>query len=126
MLVAKDISLAELASLGEEAVQLLCDRSYDSLANRFGYALAQSSDPAAAIEEDVNRCLYELGAGSLFGLSPSSSSVKRFEANSTGLLFLVECIALADNQARILVELVVTGDHHLSLEGISSVQGSAP
>ena len=126
MLVAKDISLAELASLGEEAARLLCDRSYDCLANRFGYAIAQSSDPAAAIEEDVNRCLHELGAGSLIGLLPSFSSAKRFEANSIGLLFLVECIALTDNQSKILVELVVTRDQHLRLEGISSVQGSPP
>jgi hypothetical protein len=50
-------------------------------------------------------------------------AVKYFEPNDTGLFALVECLAVADNGRRLLVELVVAGDgdvKHISLEDFSA------
>jgi hypothetical protein len=48
--------------------------------------------------------------------------VKYFGPNNSGLLAVVECLALAENGAKVLVELIVTGnetERHVTLEQIS-------
>lgn len=103
---------------------MLSSADIDSLANRFGYALAYGREPAAAIREDLARCLAEVGSAALVSsLMPSSVKVKYFEPNDSGLFALVECIAPTDNGSKLLVELVVTGDEanrHITLEDISA------
>ena len=112
-----------LTELGVEAVQLLCSGNIHALVNRFGYALALGREISSAVREDLAQCLTELHAGGLIHPSqPTSTVVKYFEANETGLFALVECTAPADNGSEILVELIVTSkglEMHVTLEQIS-------
>ena len=111
-----------LSALGAEAVRLLCSEDINGLASRFGYALAINREPAAAIQEDLRSCLAELGAATLMPLPKQASTVKYLEPNDSGLVAVVECLALTDNGAKVLVELIVTdkqGEKHVTLEQIS-------
>ena len=111
-----------LAAHGAEAIRLLCSGGIDVLARQFGYACAYHREPSAAIREDLGRCLAELNANSLVR-GAGAPTVKYFGANDATLFALVECLAVADNGGRVLVELVVAGDDsakHISLEDISA------
>jgi hypothetical protein len=113
-----------LAALGVEALRLLYDGNIADLAARFGYALAYQREPARAIQDDLKLCLAELGASSLQAPLDPEPKVKYFEPNDTGLLAVVECLALADNGSRVLIELIVAGNDaetHVTLEDISAV-----
>ena len=121
MRIDQQIDQASLAARGAEAVRLLCSGEIDTLANQFGYALAYQRPPAAAIREDLKRCLAEINASSL-AVGAEIPTVKYLEPNDIKLFALVECLAVADNGRRLLVELVVAGDDlvkHLTLEDIS-------
>lgn len=124
MQVDSKIDSMSLASLGKEAVRLLCSGNISALADRFGYALAYSREPATAIQEDLNSLLSDLRAASLAPiLEQPQPTVKYFGPNDSGLLALVECLTLAENGAKVLVELVVTGtesEKHVTLEQISA------
>ena len=111
-----------LSALGVEAVRLLCSQDINGLATRFGYALAFDREPAVAIEEDLRSCLVELRAASLVPAPKQTSTVKYLEPNDSGLFAVVESLALTDNGAKVLVELIVTdkqGEKHITLEQIS-------
>jgi hypothetical protein len=112
---------SSLAAHSAEATQLLCAGEIDALANKFGYAVAYHREPAAAIREDLSRCLAEINASSLvLGVEPAT--VKYFQSDASGLYALVECLAVADNGRHVLIELVVAGDSvkHMTLEDISA------
>jgi hypothetical protein len=67
-------------------------------------------------------CLAELRAASLAPMPKQTSTVKYFEPNDSGLFAVVECLALTDNGAKVLIELIVTdkqGEKHATLEQIS-------
>jgi hypothetical protein len=52
--------------------------------------------------------------------------VKYFKRNDTGLLAVVECLAIADNGTQVLVEIIVAGrdaEKCVTLEDISAVPG---
>jgi hypothetical protein len=111
-----------LAAYGAKATRLLCSGEIDALASQFGYALAYHREPAAAIRQDLSRCLAELNARSLVS-GTEEPAVKYLEPNDAKLFALVECLAVTDNGRRVLVELVVAGDEdvkHMSLEDISA------
>jgi hypothetical protein len=75
----------------------------------------------AAIREDLRRCLTEVNASSL-AVGTEAATVMYFAPNDAKLFALVECLAVADNGRRVLVELVVAGDDgvkHMTLEDIS-------
>jgi hypothetical protein len=111
-----------LSALGAEAVSLLCSRDIDGLAKRFGYALAFDREPAVAIQEDLKSCLADARGTSVMPASKHTPTVKYLEPNEPGLFAVVECVALTDNGAKLLVELIVTdkqGDKHVTLEQIS-------
>ncbi len=111
-----------LASLGLEAIQLLCSGELSALASRFGYALAYDRDPAIVIQEDLASCLTKLGANTLAPPGNPVPKVGYFKKNDTGLIALIEFLLFADNEKQLLVELVVTGnstEKHLTLEQIS-------
>lgn len=111
-----------LNALGNEAVRLLGEKDIKGLAGRFGYALAYNRNPAAAIEQDLNSCLAEIEASSVAPTPTQTPTVKYFGPNDTGLFAVVECVALADNGAKLLVELIVTdkeGEKFATLEHIS-------
>jgi hypothetical protein len=111
-----------LSALGAQAISLLCSEDINGLARRFGYALAFDREPAVAIQEDLRSCLADLRAASLMPAPNHPPTVKYLEANDSGLFAVVACVALTDNGARVLVELIVTdkqGDKHVTLEQIS-------
>jgi hypothetical protein len=122
MLLDRQTDPTSLAAYGAEATRLLCSGRIDALAGQFGYALAYHREPAAAIREDLSRCLAKINASSLVP-GTEVPTVKYFEPNDAKLFALVECVAVADNGRRVLVELVVAGDDsvkHMSLEDISA------
>lgn len=111
-----------LSALGAEAVRLLCSEDINGLARRFGYALAFDREPALAIREDLRSCLAEVRAASVVSAPKHTPTVKYLEPNDSGLFAVVECEALTDNGAKVLVELIVTdkqGEKHVTLEQIS-------
>ena len=112
-----------LVQLGVEAVQLLCSGNIQTLVTRFGYALSLGRECTFAVRHDLSQCLAKLQANNLvFSSQPTPTVVKRFEANDIGLLALVECLALTDNGAKILVELIVSSkgsERHVTLEQLS-------
>jgi hypothetical protein len=114
--------VATLSALGVEAVRLLCSEDINSLAMRFGYALAFDREPELAIREDLRSCLAEFGAASIVSAPKHTPTVKYLEPNDSGLFAVVECEARTDNGAKVLVELIVTkeqGEEHVTLEQIS-------
>jgi hypothetical protein len=121
-LLPKQTDESTLASFGKEAVAMLMQQDYASLASRFGYALAYGRVLAAAIEED-----YKRAAATPFEPTPdtqSSVKVKYFAPNSSGLFAVVECVVPVAEQSAVLLELVVTGnteEKHITVEGISGV-----
>lgn len=113
-----------LAGLGDEAARLLSLGEYASLAGLFGYALAYSREPAAAIREDLGACLAETGATTVLPMAKNSASVKYFKPDKSALFALVECFMPTDIGAQVLMELIVTtdgSDKHLTLEQLSPV-----
>jgi len=126
MQVTEDQTDAQsLSALGAEAVVLLVSRDFDTLADRFGYALAHGREVAEAIEFDFAACLSESeGSADRTDRTGRPVTVKYFQTNDAGLLAAVECIAYVAEGAAILLELVVTGtgaERHVTLEGISPV-----
>jgi len=113
---------SSLDALARQSVLLLCAGEFDALAQSFGYAVSLDREPSSAIAADLRACLSELGANSLASDPELQTAVKYFKADQD-LLAVVECTVLANNGARLLVELVVTkqGDQaHVCLEQISA------
>ena len=122
MQIGAHVDAAALAALGVEAARLLCAGDLRTFADRFGYALAYGRDTTVAIQEDLTICLDQVGAASLVQPLEESVTVGRFEPNSTGLMNVVECAALANNGSKLLIQLVVTGNEsarYLTLEGFN-------
>ena len=114
-----------LEAFGIQARQLLCSSNISELGNKFGYALACGRDPAEAILTAVNASLRELGALHIVEFAPHPEPVvKCFLPNEIGLVALVECRVLTDNDSLVLLELVVTGNdenRYISVEQICGV-----
>jgi hypothetical protein len=111
---------AELKMLGVDAARLLCAGQIDDLV-AIGYARALGRPIADAVRADIAASLTELEAQRLGEVQ--SSSVKRFEPNSTGLVGVVEVEVSVDNGRSVVLELVVSGgegDFHLTLEDVSA------
>lgn len=111
-----------LSGFWAEAVSLVVNKSYSSLAERFGYALAYDRDIALAIQQDFEQCLSEAESPS----TPKSTSiqVKYFKPNDAGLYALVECVTAVNERANVLIELIVAGggdEKYITLEQISYV-----
>ena len=114
---------ASLLRCGQEAVSLLEKRDFQSLADRFDYALRFARSPAAAIQGDFQSCLAEFHASSGQPTAfPPSMVVKYFKPNSSNLFAVVECVFTAAEGCPILAELIVTSsgeDKHITLEEVS-------
>ena len=121
-LLPKQTDESTLVSFGKEAATMLMQRDYESLASRFGYALAYGRELATAIEED-----YEKATATPIEAKPNMSSsvkVKYFTPNDSGLFAVVECVVPVAGKSAVLLELVVTGnseEKHITVEDISSV-----
>jgi hypothetical protein len=109
-----------LATLGAEVVNLLCAGSFNDVSERYGYAIANGREKAAAIQSDLVSILSELDASALIHLgSRPEATVKYFEANDPGLFATVEYLVPTNNGRTVLVELVIASSEsgkHLSLE----------
>jgi hypothetical protein len=114
---------ASLAALGTDAARLLCTGRFDALAAVYGYALAYDREEPVAIEQDLARCLTELGASSLDATDlPPQTYVKYFKPNSSFLFAVVECVLPTTNCGKVLLELVVTSkgqQKYVCLEDVS-------
>jgi len=110
-----------LAKFGAEAVSLIKNRNFSELAERFGYALAYDRGVVQAIEEDFEQCLFEAEVQS--SQNSPSIEVKYFKPNTVPLYAVVECITPINEEATVLIELVVTGsdEKYITLEQISYV-----
>ncbi|RYD69978.1 MAG: hypothetical protein EOP84_27475 [Verrucomicrobiaceae bacterium] len=112
-----------LSQLGEEVVELLQNSDFQSLADRFGYALTYGTDPSTAIRADLLNCLAEYDASSAHTIDVNPSvTVQYFKPNESSLFALVECVFTASNGCPVLAELIVTWhneDQHATLEQIS-------
>jgi hypothetical protein len=122
-LLPSETDEASLSRLGEEARSLLEKCNYQSLADRFGYALAFGEDPVKVIEEELDSCIAKFQASSerRAPVLPSIS-VKYFRPGDAGLFALVECVWVAADGCPILIELIVTSEadaKHITLEQIS-------
>ena len=118
---------ASLLHLGKEAVSLLTQGNFHSLADRFGYALAFGRNLATAIEEELQHCVAEFHASSEpRSLVLPSMSVRYFQQNNLNLFAVVECVFVASKGCPILAELIVTSsgeDKFVSLEQVSLATG---
>ena len=96
-----------LSKFGAEAVALVTNKNFSSLAERFGYALAHDRDTTLAIQQDFEQCLSEAEKPSK--QKSTSIQVKYFKPNDTALYALVECVTAVNERASVLIELIVTG-----------------
>ncbi|MFC5498573.1 hypothetical protein ACFPOE_13585 [Caenimonas terrae] len=122
-LSAQELDAVSLAKLGDEARMLLCAGDIDTLATRFGYALAYDRHPADAIREELASSLAEAGASRLIATGWQPPRVGYFKQNDTGLFALVESLVPTENGASILVEVIVAGsgtNAHATLEQVSA------
>ena len=114
---------ASLLQIGREAVSLFEKRDFQSLADRFSYALALGKSPAAAIEEDFQTCIADFRASPEPRLPVRPSMVVRyFKPNNSNLFAVVECFFSASEGCPILAEFIVTSlreDTHVTLEDVS-------
>lgn len=111
-----------MAALVGEVAQLLFAQKYADLAARFGYAVALGREPVAAIRDDLNTCLAELGGSELQPDVPPEVQVTYFRPDGP-LRAIAEGALFNVSGARVLVEVVVSdarGELHATLEQISS------
>ena len=122
-LSSDQIDEASFLSFGRETVSLLEKQEFQTLADRFGYALTRGRSSLDAIKGDFQSCLAEFRASSEQRASvPSSMVVKYFKPNGAHLFALVECVFTAVESCPILAELIVTSsgeDKHVTLEEVS-------
>jgi hypothetical protein len=114
---------AALLRFGREVVSLIERRDFQSLADRFGYALAGEKSPVIAIEEEFQGCIAKFRASSE-QRPPALPSmvVKYFEPNRANLFAVVECVFGTPEGCPILAELIVSlagEDKYVTLEEIS-------
>lgn len=124
-LLSNQTDEASLLRFGREAVSLLQKRDFQSLGDRFDYALKFDRSPAAAIEEEFQSCLAEFCALSDQPIAdPPSMVVKYFKPNSSNLFAVVECVFTAAEGCPILAELIVTSsgeEKYVTLEQVSLI-----
>lgn len=112
-----------LAQIGAEAVALFRKRDFQSLAERFGYALAFGRDLSAALEEDLATSLSEFSEGAYELKYEPRIAVRRFSDNASNLYAVIECLEPVSDGRAVLLELVVTStgeEKHVTLEQISA------
>jgi hypothetical protein len=119
-----------LSKFGEDACRLFVARDFRGLADTFGYALAYNREIASAIEADFEHCLSgNCTSRSEHGSPVESITVRSFQPNDTGLLWVIECVLLVDKSARVLIELIVAknGENkNLYLEDINAMANPSP
>ena len=114
-----------LTAFGTEVVQMIRDRAYAKIAERFGYARAFDRPQADAIASDIDLCLTGDGrSATLDTANEAQISVKYFkQPNDANLFGLVECfLPLSQDSGGLLAELIVTAknkQYHLVLEDVS-------
>jgi hypothetical protein len=114
------LDVSTLTQLGADAIELVKDRDFTTLAERYGYALAYQRNLAHAIEEDFDRCLANSEIQS--SQNKQSIQVTYFKPSSISIYASVSCITPVSSSKSVLIELVVTADgeeKYITLEDIS-------
>jgi hypothetical protein len=113
---------SKLDRIGEEATRLITSGDFESLHARFGYAIAVGREPVAAIAQDLDSALADVGATGLGDPAKARITSKRFQLNEIGLCGLVECLVPTTNGRFVLLELVLSATGsvgHITLEQVS-------
>ena len=111
-----------LGHLGDEATRLITSGDFEALHARFGYAIALGREPVAAIAQDLNSALADVGATGLGDPAKARIASKTFQPNDIGLCGLVECLVPTTNGKFVLLELVLSATGsvgHVTLEQVS-------
>ncbi len=117
-----DLNESNLDRIGDSATRLITSGDFAALHARFGYAIALGREPTAAIAQDLDSALVDVGAAGLGNPANTRINSKKFEPNSIGLCGLVECLIPTTNGKFVLLELAVTASGsvgHITLEQIS-------
>jgi hypothetical protein len=101
-----DIDACILERIGYEALEMLRQRDFGRMAERFGYTLAYGRELADALQNDSQPSADSVLRHQL----PKEPTVvvKYFDPNDVGLLAVVECIAPQVEGGAVLIDLVVT------------------
>jgi hypothetical protein len=112
----------------ESAIELLCARDFDSLSRMVPYALAYGRPQAAAIAEDVARCLEEAPSlGNELDAKNATFKVRYFAPNDIPLQAEIECRIRARAGDTLYVDLIVLDDGPmgLALEGLRAYRADS-
>lgn len=116
-----------LTDIGAELVQMIKDRDYHSIAERFAYALAYDKPIVEAITADIDFCLVgEQRSATICQASEARILVSYFtQENGSNLFGLVECfMPLNQDTGELLATLIVTAsnqEYHVCLEDIAYI-----
>jgi hypothetical protein len=99
-----------LLGLAEQAIGFLCARDFESLTQRFPYAVACGRPPAAAVAADLARTLRELPSlEASLQTQNARYKVGYFEANDVTLHAEIQCRFTAPSGDTLEVDFVVIG-----------------
>ncbi len=113
---------SDLDRIGDEATRFITSGDFEALHARFGYAIALGREPVAAIAQDLDSALADVGATGLGDPAKARIASKRFQPNESGLCGLVECLVPTTNDKFVLLELVLSATGsvgHITLEQVS-------
>jgi len=108
----------ELIEIGIDIEALLRNRSFESIAAKYGYALSFDLEPSEAIRKDF--ISSESECVGCFEDAEVEIKVSHFSHNDTGLISEISCDFKLKNQTGILVELILGSKGNVYLEQISS------
>ena len=113
---------SKLDRIGEEATRLITSGDFEALHARFGYAIAVGREPVAAIAQDLDSALADVGATGLGDPAKARIASKRFQPNEVGICGFVQCLVPTTNGKFVLLELVLSATGsvgHITLEQVS-------
>lgn len=119
-LSALQVEAEPLAALAVEAGRLLIAGQFSDLASTFGYAVALSRNPAAAIQEDLSAS-FACPEAQLDPNSEPTVRVKYLVPSEQSLYAVAECTLATSSGSGVLVELVISSsgsEFHATLEQI--------
>lgn len=110
-----------LRDLASEGIDLLATGQFESLVERFGYAVAFGRNPVDAVRMDLAAALSETPGNKLLKVVPNDVPVVFYKENDSGLRGAIDCAVPTQTGRNIWVSFVVTGtetEQFLTLEDI--------
>lgn len=116
---------APLADIGAELVQMIKDRDYCLIEERFGYARAFDRPLVEAVAADIDVCLIGEGRSAVIGQTNEARILVKYfkQPNRPNLFGLVECfLPLDQDTGELLAELIITSkdqEFYVCLEDVT-------